>query len=306
LDRGSRIGVLGRNGAGKSTVIRTVVGDLKVLAGEVHRAANVRIGYFAQQQVEALCPEDSALAHLQRLAPQEREQHLRNWLARFAFQRDDATRPVGPMSGGERARLALALLVWGRPQLLILDEPTNHLDDRSRDALADALTEFEGAVLLVSNDRYLLRATVERFIRVADCEVTEFDGDLEDYAQWLIQNTRSESASGTLVDSSLASRRDERRVEAEKRAAKAQQRKPLHKALTETKKVLQLKETRILTIDSLLADPNSYRKPEEAAELSKERTCLAKEQQALKDQWVKLSEALEHLDADGKAPARRT
>src|SRR5690606_27064343 len=159
IRRGARIGVLGRNGAGKSTLIRTLVGELAPLAGTVAPSRAVRIGYFAQQGVDRLRDDESPLWHLQHVAPQAREQVLRDRLGRFGFSGDDATRPVGPMSGGEKARLSLALMLHDEPQLLVLDEPTNHLDAQTRDALADALADFDGAVVLVPHDRDLLRAT---------------------------------------------------------------------------------------------------------------------------------------------------
>ena len=185
--RGARIGILGRNGAGKSTLIRTLVGDLAPLAGEVRVSRSVRIGYFAQQGIDRLRGDESALVQLQRIAPAQREQALRDYLGRFGFSGDAATRPVGPMSGGEKARLSLALMLHDRPQLLVLDEPTNHLDAQARDALADALADFDGAVLLVSHDRYLLRATADTLMLVSDGSLREFDGDLDDYADWLLQ-----------------------------------------------------------------------------------------------------------------------
>src|SRR5690606_28643414 len=153
--RGARIG------SRKTTLIRTLLGELEPLAGELVRAPTLSIGYLAQQNVEQLRPDESALQQFARIAPEEREQVLRTWLGRFGFGGEDATRPVGPMSGGEKARLGLAMMVWRRPGFLVLDEPTNHLDATTRDALADALADFDGPLLLVSHDRYLLRATVD-------------------------------------------------------------------------------------------------------------------------------------------------
>ncbi len=301
VGRGSRFGVLGRNGAGKTTLIRTAVGELPPLGGTLQRSRTVRVGYFAQQQVDALRGGESALVHMQRLAPQEREQSLRDWLGRFAFRGEDATRPVGPMSGGERARLALAMLVWARPQLLVLDEPTNHLDAATRDALADALAEFDGALLLVSHDRYLLRATVDTFLRVADGSAEPFDGDLEDYAQWLMQKPADAGAAG---DSSgdvggVVSRRDERRVAAEQRAQRAALKKPLQKRLAEVERELARIEARIAEIDTRLAAPDGYRDAAAAAELGRERGALQRDRDAAEEGWLELGAALEGLDAEG-------
>ena len=214
--RGARIGILGRNGAGKTTLIRTLLGAIPALSGSVVRAQGLKVGYLAQQHIDDLRAGESALQHLSRAAPSTREQALRGWLGQFGFGGEDALRPVGPMSGGEKARLGLALLAWQRPGFLVLDEPTNHLDASTRDALADALADFEGALLLVSHDRYLLRATVDEFLLIDDQRLVPFDGDLDDYASWLQQSrnagarasatgaTRSNRASSTLAESPAA------------------------------------------------------------------------------------------------------
>jgi len=300
VGRGSRLGVLGRNGAGKTTLIRTAVGELAPLGGELQRSRTVRTGYFAQQQVDALRADDSALVHMQRLAPLEREQTLRDWLGRFAFRGEDATRPVGPMSGGERARLALAMLVWQRPQLLVLDEPTNHLDAATRDALADALAEFDGALLLVSHDRYLLRATVDAFLRVADGGAAPFDGDLDDYAQWLMHKPAiDEPSAGRGTDTATVSRRDERRVAAEQRAQRAVQRKPLQQRLSAVEHELAAIERRLADIDARLASPDGFRDGAAVAELGRERGTLDRQRVTLEEQWLELGAELEALDADG-------
>jgi ATP-binding cassette subfamily F protein 3 len=302
VGRGTRLGVLGRNGAGKTTLIRTIVGELAALAGDLQRSRTVRVGYFAQQQVDALDAQASALLHLQRLAPQEREQVLRDWLGRFAFRGDDATRPVGPMSGGERARLALAMLVWRRPQLLVLDEPTNHLDAGTRDALADALAEFGGALLLVSHDRYLLRATVDGFVRVADGRVASFDGDLDDYAQWLVATPAAGACpsdrGAARAASAPPSRRDQRRLEAEQRAQRGVQRRPLQQAQLEVEHALARAEARIAEIDAQLAEPGAYRDGAIAAELGRERGRLAQQRDTLEERWLGIGTELDALRDD--------
>jgi ATP-binding cassette subfamily F protein 3 len=319
VGRGSRIGVLGRNGAGKTTLIRTAVGELAPLGGELQRARSVRVGYFAQQQVDALRANESALAHMQRLAPTEREQVLRDWLGRFGFGGEDATRAVGPMSGGERARLALAMLVWGKPQLLVLDEPTNHLDANTRDALADALAEFDGALLLVSHDRYLLRATVDQFVRVADGSVSAFDGDLDDYAQWLIQrpNAGPPPAAGDpkasaqndagnpqarrSTEGSTATRRDDRRIAAQQRSQLAAQRRPLQRRQESIEKELADTQTRIMLIDQRLAEPDAYKDSAAASALARERSALAQQRDLLEDTWIELGSQIEALDQGNDA-----
>jgi ATP-binding cassette subfamily F protein 3 len=304
IGRGSRLGVLGRNGAGKTTLIRTLVGELPALGGELDRSRTVRVGYFAQQQVDALINESSALVHMQRLAPTEREQVLRDWLGRFGFRGDDATRPVGPMSGGERARLALAMLIWGKPQLLVLDEPTNHLDGSTRDALAEALAEFDGALLLVSHDRYLLRATVDQLVRVAQGQVQPFEGDLDDYAQWLMQpmpEAGGMAAVGTGAPGTETelppSRKDERRAAAIERAQRAAQRKPLEHERSQIDRRLGALQERLQTLDAQLADPRAFQDPAAGAALARERATLDQERAGLEDAWLELSLKIEALEA---------
>jgi len=182
---GSRVGVLGANGAGKSTLIKTLAEEIPVQAGERRASRGLAIGYFHQHQLDMLDVDSTPIAHLARLAPETREQELRNYLGGFGFSGDTVTSKVGPMSGGEKARLALSLIVWQKPNLLLLDEPSNHLDVETREALAAALADFGGSMLLVSHDRHLLRTTVDSFWIVADGAVREFDGDLEDYRDWL-------------------------------------------------------------------------------------------------------------------------
>lgn len=188
LQIGQRIGLLGVNGAGKSTLIKTIAGELAPILGDAHLGKGLTIGYFAQHQVEMLRHDESPLWHLVKIAPNVREQELRNFLGSFNFPGTMVTAPIKPFSGGEKARLALALIVWQRPNLLLLDEPTNHLDLETREALTDALAQFEGTVVLVSHDRHLLRATTDQFIIVADGQLKPFDGDLDDYKEWLLQN----------------------------------------------------------------------------------------------------------------------
>jgi ATP-binding cassette subfamily F protein 3 len=187
LQIGQRIGLLGVNGAGKSTLIKTIAGELAPLTGESTTGKGLNIGYFAQHQVEMLRHDESPLWHLAKIAPTTREQELRNFLGGFNFPGTMVTSSIAPFSGGEKARLALALIVWQRPNLLLLDEPTNHLDLETREALTEALAQFEGTLVVVSHDRHLLRATTDQFIIVADGKLQPFDGDLDDYKDWLFQ-----------------------------------------------------------------------------------------------------------------------
>ncbi len=187
LQIGQRIGLLGQNGAGKSTLIKTIAGELIPLTGDATMGKGLNIGYFAQHQVEMLRHDESPLWHLSKIAPTVREQELRNFLGGFNFPGNMVTASIAPFSGGEKARLALALIVWQRPNLLLLDEPTNHLDLETREALTEALAQFEGTLVVVSHDRHLLRATTDEFIIVADGKLQPFDGDLDDYKDWLFK-----------------------------------------------------------------------------------------------------------------------
>jgi ATP-binding cassette subfamily F protein 3 len=204
------------------------------------------------------------------------------------------------MSGGERARLALSMLVWTRPQLLVLDEPTNHLDATTRDALADAMAEFDGALLLVSHDRYLLRATVDAFVRVADGTVEAFDGDLDDYAQWLLQRPADGGAGPRAVDAGAdaggVSRREERRAAAEQRSRRAALRRPLERELADVEAALARIEARLGEIDGRLADPAAYRDAAAAAALGRERGALQRDREAAEARWLDLGTRLEALD----------
>ena len=188
--------MLGPNGAGKSTLIASLTGDLDLLNGERVYGENVKIGYFAQHQLEVLDLQASAFLHLQRISPKSTDQELRNFLGGFDFHGDKALEPIKSFSGGEKARVALALIVWQKPNLLLLDEPTNHLDLEMRHALTLALQSYEGALVVISHDRHLLRNTVDEFYLVADGAVKEFDGDLKDYQQWLKNFNRVPTASG--------------------------------------------------------------------------------------------------------------
>ncbi len=191
---GARIGLLGRNGAGKSTLIKLLSGDLPAMAGELSYSQGVKVGYFAQHQLDTLRIDETPLQHLNRLAPTTAEQTLRDFLGRFGFQGDKALEIIGPFSGGEKARLVLALLVWQKPNLLLLDEPTNHLDLDMRQALTLALQSYEGAMVIVSHDRFLLRATADDLYLVDNGTVLPFDGDLDDYHRWLTEQQRADRA----------------------------------------------------------------------------------------------------------------
>ncbi|GAA5085232.1 ABC-F family ATP-binding cassette domain-containing protein [Paenalcaligenes hermetiae] len=299
---GSRIGVLGMNGAGKSTLIKTLAGELKPLTGELIPSARLTIGYFAQHQLDMIDARLSPIQHLQRIAPDMREQELRNYLGRFAFSGDMATDTTAGFSGGEKARLALALIVWHKPNLLLLDEPTNHLDVETREALAAALAEYEGSVLVVSHDRQLLRSTVDEFWIVADGQINEFDGDLEDYRNWLLAraSTQRQQDKPALSGELIIDRRTQRRLEAEARQKIATLRRPLEKQITYIEKRMEQQQQRLDELDSLIADPAFYEdaykqeRPERLAEHGE----LNKSLTELEEQWLALHEQIEQIEAE--------
>lgn len=303
--RGARIGILGRNGAGKSTLIKTLVGDVAALGGELALARGLRVGYFAQQAVESLREEESALRHLQRAAPDEREQVLRDFLGRFGFRGEDATRPTGPMSGGEKSRLVLALVVWSKPQLLVLDEPTNHLDAHTRDALADALASYEGALLLVSHDRYLLRASVDRLLIVDGGALLEYDGDLDDYNEWIATrvprrpNERPVDLPGNHahgIGVGPTDRREARRLAAERRATIAAHTRAMDAEIRALEEKMKSMTAELAALEAQLQDPRLYEPgsdPKAAAELNRRRAELSRENDACETRWLELQEARE-------------
>ena len=311
--RGARIGVLGRNGAGKSTLIRTLVGELPPLAGSVRPSRAIRIGYFAQQGIDRLRPAESPLWHLQHIDPQAREQVLRDRLGSFGFSGEDATRPVGPMSGGEKARLSLALMLHHEPQLLVLDEPTNHLDAQTRDALADALADFDGALLLVSHDRYLLRATVDTLMVVRDGGLQEFDGDLDDYAEWLLKSRPGADTARGAPDSTRpadsgrpadpSDRREARRLAADRRARLAALLGPVERRMQALEEELAGAEARLADLDRVLADPAVYEDGARAAGLTRERGQLARQRDEIEHAWLEAAARRDQLAGEERDAA---
>jgi len=293
---GSRIGLLGRNGAGKSTLIKMLAGELAPLSGEIGLAKGIKLGYFAQHQLEYLRADESPLQHLARLAPLELEQKLRDYLGGFGFQGDKVTEATARFSGGEKARLVLALIVWQRPNLLLLDEPTNHLDLDMRQALTEALIEFEGALVVVSHDRHLLRSTTEELYLVHDGQVEPFEGDLEDYQQWLSdvqkqENQPAESAKDNL--NSAQARKDQKRREAELRALS----QPLRKEIARLEKEMEKLNAQLTQAEEKLGDSTLY-EPARKAELT---LCL-QQQAAAKSgletcemAWLEAHEQLETM-----------
>jgi ATP-binding cassette subfamily F protein 3 len=299
---GERIGILGVNGAGKSTLVKTLAGELPPLAGERAAARGLVVGYFAQHQLDLLDAQASALLNLARVANDATEQMLRDHLGRFGFSGDAVQNPAGVLSGGEKARLALALIVWNRPNLLLLDEPSNHLDIDTREALTEALVGYGGAMLLVSHDRHLLRTTVDHYWIVADGEVREFDGDLDDYRRWVEERRRSPAAEAVSRAApefvTELDRRERKRLEAEQRQVLAARRKPLQRELDEVEHQLAPLQKRRAELDALLADPDTYTDPRRGRELTLEHGQLAQAMDALELRWLELQEALEAIKAE--------
>ncbi|MGM0482160.1 MAG: ATP-binding cassette domain-containing protein [Pseudomonadota bacterium] len=252
---GTRMGLLGRNGAGKSTLIKLLASEIPPLAGERQVNGGLKIGYFAQHQLETLDLEASALLHLQRMDPSATEQSLRDFLGGFGFSGDMVTRPVAPMSGGEKARLALALIIYQKPNLLLLDEPTNHLDLSLRDTLVTALQDYQGALIVVSHDRHLLRTTVDEFYLVADGRVEPFDGDLDDYHQWLQRQTAGKVKTTPKTDSGdKLERKQQKRLQAEFRKSVA----PLKKRIQQHEKHIMQLEQQLEDLHQQLNDSRIY------------------------------------------------
>ncbi|MGF1706084.1 ABC transporter ATP-binding protein [Enterovibrio baiacu] len=298
---GSRIGLLGRNGAGKSTLIKLLSGELPAQAGELRYSQGVKIGYFAQHQLETLRNDETPLQHMNRLAPLATEQQLRDYLGSFGFIGDKALEMIGPFSGGEKARLVLALIVWQKPNLLLLDEPTNHLDLDMRSALTIALQSFEGAMVIVSHDRYLLRATTDDLYLVHNRQVAPFNGDLHDYHQWLAEQQRAErrqeqaESAKPASENAQVNRKEQKRLEAEFRRETAPIRKKIDKLDT---KLEHFSET-IAEAESALSEASIY----EAANKDKLTDVLRKQAEAKSSleevelEWMELQEQLEEMEA---------
>lgn len=258
---GSRIGLLGRNGAGKSTLIKVLAGELQPKSGHILLAKDVQLGYFAQHQLEYLRADESPLWHLSQIAdPKHTEQELRNYLGGFDFRGDKVKEAVKTFSGGEKARLVLALIVWQRPNLLLLDEPTNHLDLDMRQALTEALIDFEGAIVVVSHDRHLLRSTTDEFYLVHDQLVEPFNGDLEDYQKWLNNDQKDNKKPETEIitppieNLSAQDKKELKRKEAEFRA----QMQPLKRALQQTENRIEQIRSSLDAVEQQLVDPQLY------------------------------------------------
>jgi ATP-binding cassette subfamily F protein 3 len=287
LHPGDRVGLLGHNGAGKTTLVKTLRGELPLLAGQRHEGANLAIGYFSQHQVDDLSMEDSAYQHLLQLDLNVSEQAARNFLGGFDFHGDKVFEPVRLFSGGEKARLALALVAWQKPNLLLMDEPTNHLDMDMRQALTVALQDFEGAILLISHDRHLLTNSVDDFYLVHDGAITEFDGDLDDYRKFLLGNTSDSSKTPN--------------VEIKAKSSGVKQKQD-QKALRQIKTQVRNLETRLTRlsgklneIEAALADTANYTadQADNLQSLVRSQHSLRNEIASAEEEWLTLSEQLE-------------
>src|SRR6056297_2845398 len=298
LRPGTRLGLLGRNGAGKSTLLKSIVGALPLLAGRRSQGEHLRIGYFDQQQLEALDMQASPALHIQRLSPDAREQAVLDFLGGFNFRGDAVKAPVEPLSGGEKARLALAMVVWQRPNLLVLDEPTNHLDLDMRHAMEVALVDFAGALVLVSHDRHMLRNTVEELLLVHDGQVEEYRDDLRAYESWIMSRYSSEQRPATTNGS------DNRKQKRQDSAASREQRRPLQKKLERTEREMTKIAGQLIAVREQLADTEIYtdERREALEELLLKEGRLQVQADALDDTWLTQQQALEELDAGESAP----
>ncbi|GAN59584.1 glycosyl transferase family 1 [Acetobacter cibinongensis] len=295
LDMEDRIALLGANGNGKSTLAKLIAGRLEPLSGHMERNPRLKIGYFAQHQAEELVLNDTPVDHMSRALPKALPPVVRAQLARFGLDAERAETPVRDLSGGEKARLLLALATRDAPQMLILDEPTNHLDLDARDALVRALSDFEGAVLLISHDPHLVELVADRLWLVADGKVTPFEGDMAEYRSWLIEQSRSANRSAKQDDTPQQSRKDDRRDRAEARKAQA----PLRKIIKDVEAKLAKLAAERATIEAKLADPALYTngKTEDVTRLNTRMAAIGKTQAELEEAWLEAEAELESAQA---------
>lgn len=296
LESGARYGLLGVNGSGKSTFIKTLAGELNVLSGRIVRSDKLNIGYFAQHQLDTLRPDQSPLWHIQKLSPDVREQEIRNFLGSFNFVGDAALQKTEPFSGGEKARLALAMIVWQKPNLLLLDEPTNHLDLDMRHALTLALQSFQGALIVVSHDRSLLEATTDSFLLIEQGRLKTFDGDLEDYRRYRL--AQGNAAAAPAASSQSQNRKDAKRVEAQIRQEKARLGKPLQQKISQAEKeIAALSEIQtaceaFLAQEDAYSDANKTKLQQTLAQLAETKVKLEKQE----ENWLAWQEELEQIN----------
>jgi ATP-binding cassette, subfamily F, member 3 len=303
---GQRIGILGANGQGKSTLVKTIAREMGALAGQVTEGKGLNIGYFAQQELDVLHPESNPLEHMVRMARElgssvkeaTGEQALRGFLGSFNFSGDMVKQPVGTMSGGEKARLVLAMMVWQRPNLLLLDEPTNHLDLATREALAVALNEFEGTLMLVSHDRALLRSVCDEFWLVGRGVVGDFDGDLDDYQRYLLDEAKRLREEARLATREAAADVEKAapapQASAQDRQQRNEQAKPIKRELSQIDERLAAAGAEKASLEARLANPLPT---SEIAEAGKRLKALNDQIGQLEERWLALSDQLEALAA---------
>ncbi len=289
---GDRLALLGPNGAGKSTLIKLLAEENKPTSGTIESAESLKVGYFAQHQLEQLDGGASPLLHLQRLNKKATERDLRNFLGGFGFHGDKTLEAIAPFSGGEKARLALALLVYQKPNLLLLDEPTNHLDIEMRHALSASLQEFSGAMIIVSHDRHLLRTITDQFLLVSDGKITPFDGDLDDYAEW-VKNQAKQNDSNPTVANGVNARKEQKQQQANSR----QKLKPLRDALRKAEKQLDKLSAKQQQLEDKLADSGLYHqdKKSQLAEIISEKSIVDEQLAKTEEAWLSAQEAIEEF-----------
>ncbi|WP_075290336.1 ABC-F family ATP-binding cassette domain-containing protein [Pararhizobium arenae] len=294
IDNDDRIALLGSNGNGKSTFAKFISGRLEAQAGDIKLAPGLKIGFFAQHQLDDLRPNESAVEHVRPLMPDAPEAKVRSRVAQMGLATEKMDTPAKDLSGGEKARLLMGLAAFDAPNMLILDEPTNHLDIDSRNALIEALNDYEGAVILISHDRHLIEATVDRLWLVRDGTVTSYDGDLEDYRSVIVASNKPKGAKTKPVDEAV-NKADQRKAAAEKRAAFA----PLKKKINEIESLTEKLQKQIRALDAELEDPALYEKsPDKAAAKIKERGELSGKLAKAEDEWMELSTQYEEAMAD--------
>ena len=328
---GDKIGLLGPNGAGKSTLVKSLAGTLALQHGGRFEGQGLKIGYFAQHQIEQLRLDESPIQHMRRLDPTTREQEFRNFLGGFDFRGPNADAAIAPFSGGEKARLALALLVWQKPNLLLLDEPTNHLDIEMREAVAEALQDFDGTLVVVAHDRHLLKACADQLWLVADGVLREFDGDLDDYKKWArdyaknrgkappkvislpaqkiaepqqprpvpAKNASIGKPDADLAKDDPAARKEQKRAEADARQKLSAAKKPLEQKLNELEKKLKSLVTERENIESWLAKEEAYLEENKTRlqEMLKRQGELATEASDVEWKWLEVQQKLEEVAA---------
>lgn len=292
---GSRIGLLGANGAGKSTLIKSLGGRLALQGGERTEGEHLQLGYFSQHQMEALDLQASAALHLQRLSPKASEQSIRNFLGGFNFKGDMALGSIENFSGGEKARLALAIVVWQKPNLLLLDEPTNHLDLEMCHALTVALQGFNGAVILVSHDRHLLRNTVDQLLLVHDGQAENYEGDLQDYSRWLLKRDNKTAASPDRENAAGNDKKQQRQQAADAR----KQLQPLKKSISKIEKQIDKNNQQLAELEFELSDNELYSNENKSRlqQLLQQQGQLKQRTEELEEQWLSLNDELEALSS---------